>query len=67
MSSDNATADYTLAYLEGALRYHNLTMDYIGLWNEKASTAGYVTALRTRVDERMPHVEIVGGPHYPCV
>jgi galactosylceramidase len=62
---DNATADYTIAFLEGAQKYHNLTMNYIGLWNEKGSTAAYVAALKARVTEKLPHIEIVGGPHYP--
>ena len=31
----NVTANYTLAWLRGAKKTHNLDIDYIGQWNER--------------------------------
>ena len=41
----NSTVRYVLAYLRGALTAHNLTIDYVGVWNERGYTADYVIAL----------------------
>jgi hypothetical protein len=34
----NATADYTIRWLIAAREHHNLTIDYIGIWNERYNT-----------------------------
>jgi galactosylceramidase len=39
------TANYTLAWLRGAKRVHNLDIDYIGQWNERDAWANVI---RTR-------------------
>lgn len=45
----HAQANYTLAYLENAKTVHNLTIDYIGQWNERNAPADYDAALRRAV------------------
>ena len=65
----NTTANYTLAFLENAKTVHNLTIDYMGQWNERDAPQAYNDALRRVVAES----KIVGEqttvlnrlPHYP--
>ena len=45
----NATADYTVRWLLAARRLHNLTIDYIGIWNERDFSRDYILALRDRL------------------
>ena len=65
-ANPNVTANYTLNWLLGAKREHNLDIDYIGQWNERDAPADYNSRLR----------EVVAGsglkttclnrlPHYP--
>lgn len=62
------TANYTLAWLLGAKREHNLDIDYVGQWNERDAPRSYDKALRAAVGSS----ELAGTttvlnrlPHYP--
>lgn len=75
----NATANYSVSWLLGAKKVHDLDVDYIGLWNERSSPQPYVDALTAAlkvlvllsrvyynvIKEHAPSVQIAGGPHYP--
>eukprot|EP01046_Picozoa_sp_COSAG06_P003088 COSAG06_NODE_116_length_23262_cov_47.854034_2_plen_548_part_00 len=41
---------YTMEWIKGAQRVHNLHTDFIGLWNERPYDSGYVLALRAALD-----------------
>ena len=41
----NSTAVYVTKWLTGARDVHNLTIDYIGIWNERAYSRDYIHAL----------------------
>lgn len=56
------TVDYTMKWIAGARKYHNLTIDYIGIWNEKAYSIDYIKELRKSLDENgFQNVEIVAA------
>lgn len=42
----NSTVTYTINWLLAARDLHNLTIDYIGIWNERSYSADYILALR---------------------
>ncbi|XP_065185035.1 galactocerebrosidase-like isoform X2 [Sycon ciliatum] len=44
------TAQYIVKWLEGARHIYNLTIDYIGVWNERPSNSTYVQVLRSAMD-----------------
>ncbi|KAI0210472.1 Galactocerebrosidase, partial [Lamellibrachia satsuma] len=46
------TADYIVRWIEGAAKVHNLTINVIGIWNEKPYDVGYVKVLRKTLDTR---------------
>eukprot|EP01051_Picozoa_sp_SAG22_P015550 SAG22_NODE_2047_length_3086_cov_1.470037_1_plen_443_part_00 len=57
-----ATASYVRKWCAGAKSAWNLTIDYIGLWNERPTTKEYVMELRHQLDAAsMQHVKIVGN------
>ncbi|MBI5010468.1 MAG: hypothetical protein HZB98_12660 [Bacteroidia bacterium] len=43
-SQDNA--DYISAFIEGAEKYHNLKIDYTGIWNERDFDAEWIIMLK---------------------
>jgi len=43
-------AEYVTSWVAGARDHYNLTIDYIGIWNEKLSDAAYVKALRAALN-----------------
>ncbi|XP_052772475.1 galactocerebrosidase-like isoform X2 [Mya arenaria] len=45
------TATYVIKYIQGARKYYNLTMDYVGIWNERAYNSNYIKTLRRMLDE----------------
>jgi galactosylceramidase len=47
-SQDNA--DFVAAFVKGAKTYHNLTVDYVGIVNEKMYEKEYVKVLRRTLD-----------------
>ena len=57
-----ATSEYVSKWCMGAKTAWNLTIDYIGLWNERPYTKPYVLALRAALDaKQLQHVKIVGN------
>jgi galactosylceramidase len=46
----NLTSTYILKWLEGARDVYDVDVDYIGIWNERASDAEYAKALRKTLD-----------------
>ncbi|KAK2173759.1 hypothetical protein NP493_850g00032 [Ridgeia piscesae] len=56
------TADYVVRWIEGAAKVHNLTIDIIGIWNEKPYDVGYVKVLRKTLDARgFKNVQIIAA------
>eukprot|EP00041_Stephanoeca_diplocostata_P017039 m.339013 g.339013 ORF g.339013 m.339013 type:complete len:833 (+) comp20573_c0_seq1:46-2544(+) len=49
-SHPNLTSTYITKWLEGARDVYNIDIDYIGIWNERASDATYAKTLRTLLD-----------------
>ena len=50
-SHPNLTSTYILKWLEGARDVYNVDVDYIGIWNERASDATYAKTLRKTLDD----------------
>ncbi|XP_065830244.1 galactocerebrosidase-like [Oscarella lobularis] len=48
----NVTARYIVNWVEGAKKTHNLTIDFIGIWNERPYDATYVKTLWKELDTR---------------
>jgi galactosylceramidase len=46
----NMTANYILKWIKGAKQHYNLTIDYIGIWNERNFDATYIKTLRKTLD-----------------
>ena len=61
------TANYTLQWLLGAKRVHDLDITYVGQWNERAAPAPYAAALKEAVAAAgLKTTCLPGGlPHYP--
>ena len=45
----NSTVKYIINWLNGARVHHNLTIDYIGIWNENAYSREYILSLRRAI------------------
>ncbi|MFC1737680.1 galactosylceramidase [Planctomycetota bacterium] len=66
-SQDNA--DYIVAFIKSAKKYHGLTIDYTGIWNEKEYDAEWIKLLRLTLDRnglkdiKIAAADIVGGWH----
>ena len=55
-------ANYVTAWVGGVKKSHNLTVDWVGLWNEQTYTDDYVGALRSTLDAHgHKDVNIVGS------
>ena len=59
-------ADYYVAFIRGAEKYHDLIIDYIGIWNEKRyknpETLDWIKMLRWRLnDSNLEDVQIVAA------
>lgn len=46
------TADYIVRWINGAKVHHNLTIDYVGIWNERRYSIDYIKTLRMMLDSR---------------
>lgn len=46
----SADVDYHVNYVKGVKLHHNLTLDYVGVFNERQSTPSYIIALRAALD-----------------
>ncbi|KAH3705349.1 galactocerebrosidase-like isoform X1 [Dreissena polymorpha] len=45
------TASYVVKFIQGARKYYNLTMAYVGIWNERPYSSKYIKTLRQMLDE----------------
>lgn len=48
--NSQAGADYLVSFLTGAKQEHNLTVDYIGIWNETRMDPQFIQRLRRTLD-----------------
>ncbi|CAH1783526.1 unnamed protein product [Owenia fusiformis] len=55
------TAKYITKWVIGAQKYHNLSIDYIGVWNEKPYDVQYIKILRQMLDQASPHTQIIAA------
>ncbi|XP_067656744.1 galactocerebrosidase-like isoform X2 [Haliotis asinina] len=56
------TATYVLKWVLGAKKYYNLTIDYIGVWNERDYNITYIKILRKTLDDNgLSNVRIVAA------
>ncbi|XP_017287142.1 galactocerebrosidase isoform X2 [Kryptolebias marmoratus] len=46
----DVTAAYVVNWILGAKKYHNLDIQYVGIWNEKSFDATYIKVLRNMLD-----------------
>ncbi|RUS73898.1 hypothetical protein EGW08_018334 [Elysia chlorotica] len=46
------TADYVVRWINGAKKTHNLTIDYVGIWNETPYDIKYIKTLRKVLNAR---------------
>ncbi|XP_065883911.1 galactocerebrosidase-like isoform X2 [Dysidea avara] len=46
----NLTAGYICKWIKGAKDHYNLTIDYVGIWNERNYDSNYVKVLRKTLD-----------------
>uniref|UniRef100_A0A8C3QGL8 Galactocerebrosidase n=1 Tax=Cyanoderma ruficeps TaxID=181631 RepID=A0A8C3QGL8_9PASS len=44
------TAYYIISWILGAKQYHDLDIDYVGIWNERAFSSKYIKVLRHYLD-----------------
>jgi hypothetical protein len=62
-SQDNA--DYIAAFLNGASQYHNLKIDYTGIWNEKQPDYEWIKLLRRTLDRNgLKDVRIIAADFF---
>ncbi|KAK3611679.1 hypothetical protein CHS0354_012049 [Potamilus streckersoni] len=45
------TATYIIKWIQGAIKYYNLTIDYVGIWNERSYDIKYTKVLRQMLDK----------------
>ncbi|XP_052250297.1 galactocerebrosidase-like isoform X3 [Dreissena polymorpha] len=61
-NNPNLTASYVVKWIQGARKYYNLTMDYVGVWNERPYNAKYIKTLRQMLDNAgLDQVQIVAA------
>ncbi|CAG5127412.1 unnamed protein product, partial [Candidula unifasciata] len=61
-NNSTVLADYIVRWVNGAKTFHNLTIDYLGLWNTNGYNIDYIKALRQVLDQRGFHnVQIVAS------
>ncbi|MDR3109343.1 MAG: hypothetical protein LBU65_06615, partial [Planctomycetaceae bacterium] len=59
-SDDNI--NYQIHFINGAKKYHNLDIDYVGIWNERMYDAEYIKRFRKKLDqESLSHIQIVAA------
>ena len=58
----NITASYITKWILGAKKYYNLTIDFIGIWNERSYNLNYILTLRVFLDlNGLQHVKIIAA------
>ncbi|XP_048456350.1 galactocerebrosidase-like isoform X1 [Rhincodon typus] len=56
------TAYYVASWIHGAKLYHNLDIDYVGIWNERAFDTKYIELLRYTMDKMgLEQVKIIAS------
>ncbi|KAM9645745.1 galactocerebrosidase isoform 1-T1 [Trichechus inunguis] len=56
------TAYYVVAWIVGAKHYHNLDIDYIGIWNERTFDISYIKMLRKMLNHQgLEQVKIIAS------
>ncbi|XP_052771770.1 galactocerebrosidase-like isoform X1 [Mya arenaria] len=59
------TVDYIIKWIKGAQDHHNITVDYIGEWNEQNYNITYLKLLRAGLDSAgFSHVRIVAADDF---
>ncbi|MDR3244976.1 MAG: hypothetical protein LBT50_00920 [Prevotellaceae bacterium] len=59
-SDDNI--DYIISFIKGAKKYHNLQIDYAGVWNERMFDTEYIKRFREKLDqESVSQVKLVAA------
>ncbi len=54
------TAEYIAKWIHGAKTHYNLTIDYIGQWNERPYNLDYILTLRRHLDKQgLQHVRMI--------
>ncbi|KAM9147404.1 galactocerebrosidase isoform 2-T2 [Pangshura tecta] len=58
----DVTAYYVVSWILGAKQYHNLDIDYIGIWNERSFSSRYIKLLRYTLDKQgLQRVRIIAS------
>uniref|UniRef100_A0A8C3RQ51 Galactocerebrosidase n=1 Tax=Chelydra serpentina TaxID=8475 RepID=A0A8C3RQ51_CHESE len=58
----DVTAYYIVSWILGAKQYHNLDIDYIGIWNERSFNRKYIMLLRYTLDKQgLQRVRIIAS------
>ncbi|KAM7159515.1 galactocerebrosidase isoform 1-T1 [Molossus nigricans] len=56
------TAYYVMSWIVGAKRYHDLDIDYIGIWNERSFDINYIKVLRRMLNyQGLQRVKIIAS------
>ncbi|NXB09888.1 GALC Galactocerebrosidase, partial [Cnemophilus loriae] len=56
------TAYYIVSWILGAKEYHDLDIDYVGIWNERAFSSKYIKLLRYTLDKHgLEQVRIIAS------
>ncbi|CAC5369943.1 GALC [Mytilus coruscus] len=56
----NTTAVYIIKWIQGAKKYHDLDINFVGIWNELSYSIEYIKTLRRLLDQNgLPNVKIV--------
>ncbi|XP_019497908.1 PREDICTED: galactocerebrosidase isoform X1 [Hipposideros armiger] len=56
------TAYYIVTWIMGAKQYHDLDIDYIGIWNERSFNINYIKVLRRMLNyQGLQHVKIIAS------
>ncbi|XP_040457220.1 galactocerebrosidase isoform X1 [Falco naumanni] len=58
----DVTAYYVVSWILGAKQYHDLDIDYVGIWNERAFSSKYIKLLRYTLDKHgLQQVRIIAS------
>uniref|UniRef100_A0A672TTK7 Galactocerebrosidase n=1 Tax=Strigops habroptila TaxID=2489341 RepID=A0A672TTK7_STRHB len=58
----DVTAYYIVSWILGAKHYHDLDIDYVGIWNERAFNSKYIKLLRYTLDKHgLQQVRIIAS------
>uniref|UniRef100_A0A673KG89 Galactocerebrosidase n=1 Tax=Sinocyclocheilus rhinocerous TaxID=307959 RepID=A0A673KG89_9TELE len=61
-SFPDITASYVVSWILGAKQYHDLDIDYVGIWNERSFNSKYIKLLRYTLDKSgLERVKIIAS------